>query len=207
VLASHNQNPGPDHRYAVDHNLGYLLDTQYFALEYRGDLSGEKRVFTANSNASFADDPITRVSTEGFHLRLFCGTIDWKCTKQSTVVSSTTEAELKALAHICAWLLWWGRFFRNINLDIDQELTALCDNMQTVRLMTKDAPKLVTKLKHIDIHQHWLRQEVAREHLKIEWVSTNKMSADGFTKQLPRQKHEQFVNQLNIVDIKGIIKE
>jgi hypothetical protein len=33
------------------------------------------------------------------------------------------------------------------------------------------------------------------------------MSADGFTKQLPRQKHEQFVNQLNIVDIKGIIKE
>jgi hypothetical protein len=33
------------------------------------------------------------------------------------------------------------------------------------------------------------------------------MSADGFIKQLSRQKHEQFVNQLNIVDIKGIIKE
>jgi hypothetical protein len=33
------------------------------------------------------------------------------------------------------------------------------------------------------------------------------MSADGFIKQLPRQKHKQFVNQLNIVDIKGIIKE
>jgi hypothetical protein len=48
---------------------------------------------------------------------------------------------------------------------------------------------------------------VAREHLKIKWVLTNKISADSFTKQLPRQKHEQFVNQLNIVDIKGIIKE
>jgi hypothetical protein len=79
--------------------------------------------------------------------------------------------------------------------------------MQTVRLMTKDAPKLVTKLKYIDIYQYWLRQEVVREHLKIKWVLTNEMSVDGFTKQLPRQKHEQFVNQLNIVDIKGIIKE
>jgi hypothetical protein len=89
---------------------------------------------------------------EGFYLRLFYRIIDWKCTKQSIVVTSITEAKLKALAYICAWLLWWGRFFRNINLDIDQELTVLCDNMQTVRLMTKDAPKLVTKLKYIDIY-------------------------------------------------------
>jgi hypothetical protein len=32
------------------------------------------------------------------------------------------------------------------------------------------------------------------------------MAADGLTKALPRQKHEHFVNQLNIVDIKGLIK-
>jgi hypothetical protein len=76
MLALHNQNPGPNHRHAIDHNLGYLLNTQYFALEYRGDLLGEKRVFIANSNIFFADDPITRVSMEGFYLRLFCGTID-----------------------------------------------------------------------------------------------------------------------------------
>jgi hypothetical protein len=100
VLALHNQNPGPNHRYAIDHNLGYLLNTQYFALEYRGDLSGKKQVFTASNNTSFADDPITRVNTEGFHLRLFYRTIDWKYTKQSTVITSTTEAKLKALAHI-----------------------------------------------------------------------------------------------------------
>jgi hypothetical protein len=76
VLALYNQNPGPNHRYAIDYNLGYLLNTQYFALEYKGDLSGEKRVFTANSNIFFTDDPITRVSTEGFYLRLFYRIID-----------------------------------------------------------------------------------------------------------------------------------
>jgi hypothetical protein len=119
VLASYNQNPGPNHHYTIDHNLGYLLNTQYFALKYRGDLSGEKQVFIANSNISFIDDPITRVSIEGFYLRLFCRTIDWKYTKQSIVITSIIEAELKALAYIYAWLLWWGRFFYNINLDID----------------------------------------------------------------------------------------
>jgi hypothetical protein len=81
VLALYNQNPGPNHCYIIDHNLSYLLNTQYFALEYKGDLSEEKRVFTANSNISFTDNPITRVNIKGFHLCLFYGIIDWKYTK------------------------------------------------------------------------------------------------------------------------------
>jgi hypothetical protein len=147
------------------------------------------------SDASYADDVSTRYSTEGYVFQLFGSTIDYKCIKQSTVTTSTTEAELLALAYVCAWLLWWGRFFVNI----DEDLTALCDNLQTIRLMTKDAPKLVTKLRHIDVHQQAGR-------IKIEWASTNNMAADGLTKALPRQKHEHFVNQLNIVDIKGLIE-
>ena len=51
--------------------------------------------------------------------------------------------------------------------------------------MIKDSPKLVTKLKHVDIAQHWLRQEVANKSINIEWISTNEMAADGLTKALP----------------------
>jgi hypothetical protein len=72
--------------------------------------------------------------------------------------------------------------------------------------MTKDAPKLVTKLRHIDVHQHWLRQEVQAGKIKIEWASTNNMAANSLTKALPRQKYKHFVNQLNIIDIRGLIK-
>jgi hypothetical protein len=71
-------------------------------------------------------------------------------------------------------------------LDIDKDLTALCDNLQTIRLMTKDAPKLITKLRHINVHQHWLCQEVQARRIKIEWASTNNMAANGLTKALPR---------------------
>ena len=84
-------------------------------------------------------------------LKLFGGIFDWLSRLQSTVTTSTTEAELLAIAHLMSWILWWGRFFDNVDLDIDQNLTALCDNLQTIGLLIKDSPKLVTKLKHVDI--------------------------------------------------------
>jgi hypothetical protein len=57
----------------------------------------------------------------------------------------------------------------------------------------------------VDIHQHWLRQEVQAGRIDIEWMPTAEMPADGFTKQLLRQKHEEFVRQLNLVDISNLL--
>lgn len=93
------------------------------------------------------------------------------------------------------------RLFDEIKLKFEEKTTILCDNRQTISLLQKDTPKLVTKLKHVDIHQHWLRQEVQLGNLKLEWIPTMDMPADGFTKPLPRQRHEMFVDQLNLVDI------
>jgi hypothetical protein len=150
---------------------------------------------------SYADNPSTRRSTEGYLFSLFGGPIDWRCTNQKTVTTSTTEAELLALSHTAAQLYWWQRFFNEIHLNLNQEFMILCDNLQTVRLMLQDTPKLVTKLKHVDIHQHWLRQEVVRKNLQVQWIQTSEMKADGFTKALPRQKHQEFVRQLNLKDL------
>lgn len=73
--------------------------------------------------------------------------------------------------------------------------------MQTVRLLRQDTPKLDTKLRHIDVHQHWLRQEVQDKKIDVQWVPTDKMPADGLTKILPHQKHEAWIKQLNLIDI------
>ncbi len=72
--------------------------------------------------------------------------------------------------------------------------------------MLKESPKLVTKLKHVDIHQHWVRQEVEKGTFKLEWIETGKMPADGFTKALPVQNHANFIKHLNMVDIRHLIK-
>jgi hypothetical protein len=119
-----------------------------------------RKYFSCASDAAFADDRATRRSTGGYLFQLFGGPIDWHSTKQKTVTTSSTEAELLALTYATKETIWWQRFFQNIHFDPGHDLTISCDNQQTTRLMTKDAPKLTTKLRHVDIHQHWMRQEV-----------------------------------------------
>lgn len=111
------------------------------------------------------------------------------------------------MSHGTAQLYWWQRFFKAVKLDIDEEYTVDCDNLQTVRLMLKETPKLVTKLKHVDVHQHWLRQEVEERKLNVQWIPTTEMLADSFTKALPRQKHELFIQHLRLVDIPYLLED
>lgn len=196
-------NPGPDHMQAVDRLLLYLKETKYLALQFGPNINEPR--FQCSSDASYADCESTRKSTEGYLFTLFGGAIDWRCTKQKTVSTSTTEAELLALSHSAKQLYWWQRFFSTIKLDLNEPYSLNCNNMQTVRLLLKESPKLVTKLKHIDVHSHWLRQEVEHCNLDIKWIATYEMPADGFTKALPQQKHKEFIKHLNLVDIKHLL--
>jgi hypothetical protein len=67
--------------------------------------------------------------------------------------------------------------------------------------LTKQTVKLETRLRHIDIHQHWLRQEVEDGTITIKWLPTTEMPVDGPTKVLPTQKHATFIRQLNLKPI------
>ena len=203
-LAEFLQNPSPAHKEAADRVIRYLNGTRNLAIEY--DARADRTpVFRVSSDAAFADDPQYRWSSEGREFSLFGGLIDWSANKQRTTTKSSTEAELLAISHLIDSLYWWQRLFNHIQLDLDEDYVVNCDNIQTIRLMLMDSPKLVTKLKHMDIHSHWVRQEVARGRFKLEWVSTNDMPADGFTKSLPRQQHEKFIKMLNLVDITSLL--
>ncbi|KAI0991791.1 hypothetical protein K3495_g16396, partial [Podosphaera aphanis] len=200
-LSEFLQNPSQDHIKAAEHMLRYLTATKYKGIEYDGkSINTAGRTFIASSDAAFADDVQTRYSSCGFCFQLFNGMIHWKAIKQKTVTTSSTEAELLALTVTAKEYIWWIRLFRHLNVEIESPVI-LCDNQQTLRLLQKETPKLATKLKHVDIHQCWLRQEVQRGGIKVEWVESSKMIADGFTKSLPPQKHRLFINQMNLVDV------
>jgi hypothetical protein len=99
----------------------------------------------------------------------------------------------------------WKRLFEAIRFDPKHELAIRCDNQQTIRLLTKEAPQLRTKLRHVDIHHYWLRQEVQAGRILIKWTDTKDMAADGLTKLLPRQKHAEFVQMMGIEDIGNLL--
>ena len=117
------------------------------------------------------------------------------------VTTSTTEAELFAVLHAGKQAIWWNNLFKKLQFDPGHELIIKNDNQQTIRLLTAQTPILMTKLRHVDISQHWLRERVQNGDIHVKWVATNDMSTDGFTKALPRQKQEGFVRQLGLMDI------
>ncbi len=165
-LSESLQNPSPRHHAAADQAISYLYGTKTYAIEFSA-ATNEADVFGCSSDAAFADDKATKRSTEGFLFKLFGGAIDWRSTKQKTVTTSSTEAELLAVANAAKQLYWWNRFYASIQLDLGHDPTLDCDNQQTIGLLTKDLMKLTTKLRHVDIYNHWLCQEVQAKRLKI----------------------------------------
>jgi hypothetical protein len=223
LLASHLMNPGQQHLALIERAWRYIIETKYLALqgtavqhgkaiEYNTtdgetiDQSGTTSNFLGAADAAFADDVHTRRSSQGYLFQLFSMTVDWKSTYQRTVTKSTTEAELLALSLAGSEMAEWLRLFRGLGLELNEVPIIWCDNQQTVGIATKREEKLNTKLKHVDTHQSWIRQEVSHGRLTVQWIPTADMPADGLTKILPKQKHIQFVRQLGLVDIKRLIK-
>lgn len=202
-LARHLKNPSPKHIAAAEHNIRYLHGTKNFAIQYfcpELDENMDLAPFICASDAAYADHA-DRKSSEGYICKLFGGPIDWRASKQRTVTTSTTEAELLAISEAAKQTLWWKRLFTALGFNPGHEIEIHCDNRQTVDLLTKPDFELRTKLRHVDIHHHWLRQEVQQRHVQIRWVPTADMIADGLTKILPRQKHEDFVRLTGLVHL------
>ena len=202
------KNPGPVHVKAIEDALTYAYQSRHLAIEFSAPKQSTDEVYTvwnASSDASFADDVETRKSTEGMLITLFGGAIAWRARRQPTVTTSTTEAELLALSHCSTDVQWWRQFFKAIRFEPDEELSVACDNKQTIRLLCNNKPRLVTKLRHVDIHHHWLREAVQNGKIKIRWESTDSMPADGYTKALTMVNHRKFVESCGLRSIKDLL--
>ncbi|SCO78460.1 uncharacterized protein FRV6_02673 [Fusarium oxysporum] len=186
-LCRFNINLSEEHYEGVNHLLRYLQNTRTLALQLGGT-----DTFDVYSDASFADNTINRKSSQAYVMKLFRGTIRWRANKQDTVTTSTTEAELLALAQAAKESMFISR---------------LITELGTIRLIHSDVALLQTKLQHVDIHNHWLHQEALTNRISVRHTPTTEMIADGLTKALPAQQFQKFVMQVGLVDINDKIQE
>jgi hypothetical protein len=196
-------NPSDQHSKAVDRVIMYLYRTRFESIQY-GNYNGPD--LTICGDASFADDPETRKSSHGYIAMLFGGAIFWKAARQSTVTTSTTEAELLALDHVTKEAMALKRFFKELTLDLGELWHVWCDNQQTIRLVVGKNERINTRLRHVDIQNMWLRQEHAKGSFKVEYLETSLMPADGLTKSLTQQQFQKFKELLNLKDQRSNIK-
>jgi len=196
-------NPGPKHHEGADRVLNYLKDTRSLALQYGGDDH-----FRVASDASFADNSIDRKSSQAYAMKLFGGVIGWRASKQETVTTSTTEAELLALSQAAKEALFVSRLIKELRIKLDDNHIRIeCDNTQTIRLVTEEIAVLQTKLRHVDIHNHWLRQEVQNGMIRVEYTESARMMADGLTKALQNNDFSRFVEHMNLKDVHHLLAQ
>ncbi|CAI7847584.1 unnamed protein product [Closterium sp. NIES-54] len=83
--------------------LHYLCSTSDMGLVLGGQSS---MVLTGHSDASWADDQATQRSSQGYTFSLGSGSVSWRSTRSSSVLSSSCEAEIYAGAMAAQELRW-----------------------------------------------------------------------------------------------------
>jgi hypothetical protein len=56
-----------------------------------------------------------------------------------------------------------------------------------------------SKMKHIPIKYHFLREQVAEKNIRVEYVGTKEQVADIFTKPLPQEAFEYLRQRLGVI--------
>jgi hypothetical protein len=203
-LAQFLKNSNSNHVMIANRMITYLNDIKNFVIEF-SEKSSE--IFLCASDAAFEDDELIRKSSNDYLFKLYDDSIDWRAVKQITMITFSIETKLLTLSRIAKKTIWWRRFFESIRFDSMKKLHIRCDNRQILRVLKKEMLKLDIKLKHVDIYKHWLRQKIQTNRISVNWCSTAEMSADDFIKVLSRQKHEEFLRQLHLIDITHLINQ
>jgi len=109
-LSSSSSNPSEQHLKAAKRTLAYLKGTIEKVLTL-GQLGNENSLI-GYCDANYAGDMETRRSATGYCFKLLGSTISWTSIRQSTVATSTCEAEYMALAEAAKEAIWLSRMLQ-----------------------------------------------------------------------------------------------
>ncbi|XP_070018027.1 secreted RxLR effector protein 161-like [Nicotiana sylvestris] len=190
--ARFQSNPKESHLKATKRILRYLKGTQDLILYYPS-----RDIFNliGYADVDYAGYIVGRKSTSGMAHFLGSCLISWGTRKQNSVALSTVEEEYVAAASCCAQLIWIKQQLEDFGV-FTKCVPLLCDNTSALNM----AKNLVqhNRTKHIDVRHHFLRDNVEKGLICMEFCSIEDQIADIFTKALSREHFER--NKVNTHD-------
>ncbi|CAI5944974.1 unnamed protein product [Closterium sp. NIES-65] len=183
-----------EHMDAAKRVLRYLCSTSGMGLVLGGR---ERPVLTGHSDASWADDQATQRSSQGYTFSLGSGSVSWRSTRSSSVLSSTCEAEIYATAMAAQELRWLTYLLTDLGERPRSPPVLYIDNKATIALCQEHRPE--HRRKHIALRYFLARELQQRGQLRLRFVATEANTADVFTKALPPRDHQRFCTLLGLV--------
>ena len=182
-VSKYMQNPIEPHWVAIKRILRYLKNTISHALLIQLTTDLKLQTF---SDANWAFDRDDRSSVGAYCVYLGNNLISWGCKQQKIVARSSTEAEYKALANAIAQIQWIKSLLTDLCVPIVHSPILWCDNIEATYLTSN--PLFHACTKHIEIDFHYVRDQVLRGQLHVQFVSTKDQYADALTKSLPSSR-------------------
>ncbi|CAI7880515.1 unnamed protein product [Closterium sp. NIES-54] len=147
--------------------LRYLCNTSGMGLVLggRGDV-----VLTGHSDASWVDDQATQRSSQGYTFSLGSGSVSWRSTRSSSVLSSSCEAEIYASAMAAQELCWLTYLLTDLGERPRSPPVLYVDNKAAIALCQEH--RLEHRMKHIALRYFLARELQQRGQLRL--VGNNK---------------------------------
>jgi hypothetical protein len=187
VLARHVNKPYNYHMAAARRVLQYLVGRTDKKLIFNGKIdnhnnSNEYNV-TIYVDSSYGDDKVDRKSTCGWLCKINNNLVSWQSKKQSTVATSTTEAEFYGLCEATKEALFMKQWIKYYTGQ-ESQVTIMGDNQGS--LFIADHNTSHNRTKHIDIQYHFIREHVRNKNINMKYVNTKEQLADILTKPTPK---------------------
>ncbi|CAI7899323.1 unnamed protein product [Closterium sp. NIES-53] len=196
-LLAHYVAPGrhlKEHWDAAKRVLRYLCSTSGMGLVLGGQGSV---VLIGHSDASWADDQATRRSSQGYTFSLGSGSVSWRSTRSSSVLSSSCEAEIYAGAMAAQELRWLTYLLTNLGERPRSPPVMYVDNKAMFALCHEQ--RLQHRTKHIALRYFLPRELQQRRQLRLSYVASRANTADVFTKAIGSGDHQRFCTALGLV--------
>ncbi|MCO5585582.1 hypothetical protein L7F22_039517 [Adiantum nelumboides] len=191
------------HKQAAKRTLCFMRTTQHYALTYYYDPSSPISI-SGYVDANWSDDDPRCFSTGGYVFTLAGGPISWQTKRQSSIASSSTEAEYVAAALALHEALWIFELITELKLPFNVStapITLFCDNQSTIAVA--ESSSFSSKLKHIKISFHFLKELVANGFIKLVYAPSTKNWADFLTKSVSATKQTASSCGLSLIPTGG----
>ncbi|CAI7854793.1 unnamed protein product [Closterium sp. NIES-53] len=151
-------------------------------------------VLTGHADASWADDQTTQRSSQGYTFSLGSGSVSWRSTRSSSVLSSSCEAEIYAGAMAAQELHWLTYLLTDLGEQPRSPPVLYVDNKAMLALCREH--RLEHRTKHIALRYFLARELHQRGQLRLAYVASEANTADIFTKVLAPGDHQRFCTML-----------
>ena len=178
----------------IKHCFRYLKGSKNVGLTYPISVAGQENkeieitVLVDSDLAGTAD----KKSTTGYLIYINDRLVMYRTKKQSTVATSTCNAELNGIVEAAKATLWLrGLLFEDLGLPIRTPTNIYNDNLPAIKLCLNPVSHSATR--HFAIKQATLREWVQRNHISIHHMSGECLAADLLTKALDRVRFSQLL--------------